>query len=108
MITEKDLQEAIAECNGVRNPNANTCIKLASYYTILEHMFGKEKENIPTYSFSSGPSVIEFIGEGEFAETIRGMDPYDVWPIVNELMNTLQIVNPRLFNSVIRKLKGSQ
>ena len=36
MITEQDLLEAIAECQGQRNPNANTCIKLAAYYIILE------------------------------------------------------------------------
>ena len=42
MIKEEDLQEAIAECQGVRNPNANTCLKLASYYTILDHT--KEEE----------------------------------------------------------------
>ena len=40
MITEKDLQEAIAECQGERNPNANTCIKLAAFYTIRNELFG--------------------------------------------------------------------
>ena len=34
MITEMDLQEAIAECQGKRNPNADTCIKLAAFYII--------------------------------------------------------------------------
>ena len=44
MITERDLQEAIAECNGERNPNANTCIKLAAFLTIQKEMFGKPEE----------------------------------------------------------------
>ena len=48
MITEKDLLEAIAECQGERNPNANTCIKLAAYYTILDHLSDKNKtDQIP-------------------------------------------------------------
>ena len=52
MITEKDLQEAIAECQGQRNPNANTCIKLAAYLTIQKEMFGTQEELIPTYSYA--------------------------------------------------------
>ncbi len=47
MITEHDLQEAIAECQGKRNPDANTCIKLAAFYTIKEHLFPKNIEAIP-------------------------------------------------------------
>ena len=31
MITEHDLKEAIAECEGNRNPDARTCIKLAAH-----------------------------------------------------------------------------
>ena len=42
MITERDLLEAIAECEGTPKPNANTCVKLAAYYTILNNMRGEE------------------------------------------------------------------
>ena len=51
MITRKDLIEAIEKCQGQKNPNANTCIKLAAYYTILDHT----PEDDSGYSFS-GPS----------------------------------------------------
>ena len=44
MITEKDLQEAIAECEGQRNPNANTCVKLAAFYIIKDHLFPQQEE----------------------------------------------------------------
>ena len=47
MITEKDLQEAIAECQGQRNPTTSTCIKLAAFYTIRRELFGEEKEAGP-------------------------------------------------------------
>ena len=39
MITEQDLQEAIAECQGERHPNANTCMKLAAFYTIKNELY---------------------------------------------------------------------
>lgn len=100
MITEQELREAIAECQGQRNPNANTCIKLASFYTILDHI---EKEEKPVYSFAPPPQVT-FTSETEFAKRIEGMDTNDVLKVFDELMTTLSIVNPALYKSVMRML----
>lgn len=110
MITEKDLQEAIAECEGQRNPNANTCIKLAAYHVLLDHLH-KDTVNVTPQSFidignsySSGPDVIDYTGNSEFSELVHGMDQYKVMSIMDELMTTLQVLNPRLYNSVLRKI----
>lgn len=106
MITIKDLQEAIAECKGERDPNANTCIKLAAYYTIMEHM---QDNSTPAqkYSFAAGPppsAVVDYQGTSEFAECARGMPLNDFMAVMDELMSTLQILNPKLYNSVIRRV----
>ena len=107
MITEQDLQAAIAECKGQRNPNANTCLKLASFLTIQDHLFSKkEDEPIMRYSYSSGGSEINYRGESEFASLVNGMNQDDAFKILDELMDTLQVINPRLYASVIRKLKS--
>lgn len=107
MITEQDLREAIAECQGQRNPNANTCIKLAAYYTILNNMAEDDKPDpMPTYSFA-GPKIenpINYNGDSEFLQLVNGRDQGDVMPVIDELMSTLQVINPRLYNSVLRKL----
>lgn len=105
MITEKDLQEAIAECQGIRSPNANTCIKLAAYYIILDHM--KQTEEKPTYSFAMPPNNaadIEYYGDSDFAQKIYGMPIDKVLSIIDELMDTLSVLNPSLYNGVMRKL----
>lgn len=104
MIDERDLQEAIAECQGVRNPNANTCLKLASYYTILDHT---EKEEKPVvYSYASDPDHVDFsFSNSEFAQMVDGKPSEDMWRIMDELMSTLQVINPRLYNGVMRKIK---
>lgn len=106
MITEKDLLEAIAECQGQRNPNANTCIKLAAYYTILQNMREAENESEPEHSerVYEAISVIDYDGDSEFSKMINGRDLYEILPIIDEVMTTLQVVNPRLYNSVVRKL----
>lgn len=107
MITEQDLQAAIAECQGQRNPTANTCIKLAAFYTIKNELFGKPtvESHEPTYSYSSGSTKIDYDGTSEFAELVNGMEQYDVMKVVDELMETIHALNPRLYASVLRKLQ---
>lgn len=106
MITEKDLLEAIAECQGERNPNANTCIKLAAFYTIREHLFPQEHvENVETYSYASEPAetVIEYDSGTEFSQAVNGLAVDEVLEVMDDLMSTLQVLNPRLYASVLRK-----
>lgn len=108
MITEYDLQEAIAECQGVRNPNANTCIKLAAFLTIQKELYGdKADREMPLYSYDLPPvETIGYYGDTEFAQVIEGRKPDDVWPIIVELMSTVQVVQPRLYDAVLRKING--
>lgn len=103
MITERDLEQAIAECQGERNPNANTCIKLAAFFTIKNELFGNTEHlrAEPSYSYSAGPILDS---DSEFASIINGKDPSEVWPIMDELMSTIQVLVPRLYDGVMRKL----
>lgn len=111
LITERDLIEAIAECQGQRNPNSSTCIKLAAFYTILDHIRDNkddkhEEEPIPVYSYSAPPDTVMYQSDSKFSNAIHGMDSQDAWSVVDELMDTLSVVNPRLYNGVMRKIKG--
>ena len=106
MITIKDLQEAIAECHGERNPNAQTCIKLAAYYTIMDHMGVNEP---PAYSYQAEPVArqsdgIRYEGDSDFARAVDGKSPDMIWPVIDELMSTLQTLNPRLYAGVMRRI----
>ena len=111
MIRMEDLQEAIAECEGQRNPNANTCLKLASLYTILDHKkrdSSGEQESvaIPTYSYASqSSSVVDYESDTEFGQTINGKDANSVFEVMDELMSTLQAMIPRLYDGVLIKLQ---
>ena len=106
MITERDLQEAIAECEGQRNPNANTCIKLAAFYTIKNQMFGTQEayqEPIRGYS-GSIPEYTEYDSGTEFSNVIKGKDIFTVLPVIDELVSAVQVLNPRLYNSFLEKV----
>lgn len=109
MITEQDLQEAIAECQGERNPNASTCIKLAAFYTIRNELYGKDNY-VPTYSFAPAPTdavvgAVHIDSDSDFAQAVNGRTPGDIWPIVDELVSALRVVNPRLYASFMRKIQ---
>ena len=102
MITKHDLDAAIAECQGRRNPDANTCIKLAAYYTIKREMYGEEPE---MYSYSPAPDgIIHMDSESEFARLVYGREQRDVFPVMDELMEALAIIQPRLYDAVLVKL----
>ena len=119
MITEMDLQEAISECMGQRNPTANTCIKLAAFLTIKEYLYPDKEQpaqgpeyrlQSPGYSYAPAPertpaeNTITFDSGSEFATSIDGKRQGDIWPVLDEFVSTVQIVNKPLYNALIRKL----
>lgn len=104
MIRAEDLREAIAECQGERNPNAQTCMKLAAYYTIL-----RELEPAPAYSYEKAPNLppvtqIGYSSDSEFGRAISGKNEASVWELIEELVSTVQVIQPRLYNGFMRKL----
>lgn len=104
MITENDLREAIAACQGERNPTSSTCIKLAAYLTILDSMTPK-KEPERGYSMAPPPEpIIQTTGDSEFAEKVNGRKLADIFPEVESLVEAVQVVNPRLYASFMARL----
>ena len=94
MITRKDLLEAIEKCQGQKNPNANTCIKLAAYYTILDHT----PEDDPGYSYASKPS------NSEFMSIIKNKNVDEVIATMDDMMEELQTVAPKLYYETMERL----
>lgn len=106
MITEKDLREAIAECHGTRNPNANTCIKLAAYYTILNSLYGNQIAPAASnnYSYAAAADDVIKYSDSEFSQCVEKIGIEKAFPIIDEIMNTLSVINPKLYRCAIGKL----
>ena len=107
MITEKDLREAIAECEGRRHPDASTCVKLAAFYTILNNMVEKDAkpERTPEpvgYSYQAGPGIP--YGASEFSGIVQEKGIENAWPIIEETMSVLAVIQPKMYERIIRKL----
>lgn len=105
MITAEDLQEAIAECEGERNPNANTCIKLAAFYTIRNELYPDEPSPIKLPQYSYAEPTISYSSNSEFGQMVYNMEWDDVMYVMDELMDTLRVMMPRLYDGVMRKLR---
>ncbi len=114
MITEQDLLSAIAECQGEREPNANTCIKLAAFYTIYNQLFGKSEQPNNTrqmpdysnsYSYAPAQEKIGYFSNTEFSQALNGRSVDDVLPVIDELMSTLAVLYPRLYDGVMHKIR---
>ena len=110
MITERDLDEAIAECKGKRNPTATDCIKLSAFLQLKEKMFPEKAESIsiPTqsYSYSAGNDSIQYSSESEFGRIVYGKEIGQILPFLDDLVETVKVVNPRLYNAFIAKIKA--
>jgi hypothetical protein len=96
LITRKDLIDAIEKCQGQKNPNANTCIKLAAYYTILDHT-----PEDSGYSYASGPS------NSEFMRIVKNKNMDEVLLVIDEMMEELQAVAPKLYYKTMERLNNS-
>lgn len=100
MITRQDVQQAINECLAIRNPTANTAIKLAAFYIIMEHIDGNKEDAIkeaPGQSFAPAPSG--------FSQMIAGKSPDVVASAIDELLDAVSVLNPRLYDAFMRKLE---
>ena len=96
LITRKDLLDAIEKCQGQKNPNANTCIKLAAYLVILDHT----PEDEPSYSYANKPSNSEFIN------VIKSKNVDDVIFAMDEMMEELQAVAPKLYYQTMERVQN--
>ena len=108
MIHEVDLDESIARYQGEVNPSIETCRKLAACLIVKRELFGTpEQPPERAYSYASESAeepVIDYDSGTEFSGAINGRSPDEIWPILDELMSTLQIMHPKLYDAVLRKI----
>ena len=93
MITKRELLEAIAECEE-EPPSFTSIKKLASLYTVYDHLYGKEPEEKPHTATHS-----------EFLQVAEEKDRGAVLEVFDELMQSLKVIYPKVYESVMRKVR---
>lgn len=102
----KEIEWAISELESEES-SKNGYLLLSALYHLRDRMSGEPSRLQPgSYSQASQPQSdpLPAYGESDFLISAAGKDSAAVWGILDELMATLQIIQPRVYNSVIRKL----
>lgn len=110
MLTEKELLEAIDECQNKQPKTFSTAEKLAVFYTILDHTraessFGNAM-SADREPKAAEEAVIGDHGATDFYLAIRGKEAAKVWLIFGELMEALKVLNPKLYNKAMERLEA--
>lgn len=98
MIDMREIETAIADLER-REITYSGCAKLADLYAIQDHMCANQSA-YGGYSYSSAKEY----GDSEFLQALKGKDERAAWRIIDELMETLMVVNYRAYDTVMRKL----
>lgn len=81
--------------------------RLAVLYAIRNHSAPERwEERAMMYSAAGAPETTDLDGNSDFLRAVQGKDPAQAWAVMDELMDTLHIVNERVYNNVMRKLHG--
>lgn len=101
MITQKEIDEAINEV-AEEMQNYNDCQKLATFLTLKDLLYPKYRQYIETVT----ETVVDYEGASEFSSVVNGKVAVDVWQVVEELMEAMKWLYPRIYNQVIEKIKN--
>lgn len=119
MLDKAEIRKEIARLEYEESSYPNYA-KLADLYVIRDKMQedeqGSRSSRVHAYSGDPAPAVqaaasqaevpqtVGSYGDSDFLRAIEGKKPSTVWPIIDELMDTLAVVNERVYNSVMQKI----
>ena len=115
MITEKEVEQAIEEC--MREPvTGNKRAVLADLIIIQDYLFGEPMQAqeapqpMPMQSYSDPPveqveNYIQTNGDSEFLKAVDGRKAGNVWKLMDELVEAVKILHPRMYTTFIDKVQ---
>ena len=114
MITEKEVAQAIEQC--MQEPvTGNKRAVLADLIIIQDYLFGEPTRQevlqpMPTQSYSAPPMeqveiYVETNGDSEFLKAVDGRKAERVWKLMDELVEAVKILHPRMYSTFIDKLQ---
>ena len=105
MPTKEEILETIAELQS-KAPTYSTCEKLATFYTLLSHLYSDNTE-VQGYSYSTS-SAFPASNGSEFREAIAGKDIDRVVDVLDEHMDVVKVFFPKEYKALISKINEIQ
>lgn len=110
MITEREVREAIDECMKEPITGAKRSA-LADLIIIEDYLFGTSRtepvvyDEPPAHQYSGSQSdEIVTDGGSEFLDAINGRRADKAWLIIDELVEAVKVLHPRMHQSFMDKL----
>lgn len=105
MITEKELLLSIDDCLQEPITGSKRSV-LADLIIIYNHLFGEPIEG-RGYSYENRVEkfIIQTNSDTEFLELVNGKDINSVLDVMQELMEAVKILQPRMYDSVLTKIQ---
>jgi hypothetical protein len=112
VISKEELDQAIAEHESGGASYAN-CERLAWLYIVRDHMKESHQDKPAEhhehteapYNPNAPSDHIKNDGNSDFLKAINGKDTKKVISVMDELMEALQIIQPRMYEAVLIKIK---
>lgn len=109
MYTREELVDAVNQLSASPNHSIQNCEKLAAVFTVLDHI-SPQSPPLPQesgYSFESrGGDVIEKYGDSQFLNIIAGKDSREVFKIIDEMVEAISVLNPKLHRAFLSRLSS--
>lgn len=103
MFAKRELLDAISECENAPE-SYQKCERLATFYTLYDHLYPNSNANVEQVT----ESIVDNYGDSEFFKAVEGVNAKDAWAIMSELMETMKVMQPKVYNSIMYKLSQTK
>lgn len=100
MIDFDEIEKAIQEHEQMRT-SLQVCERLACLYIVRDHL--SKKNNYEKDDGQTSERNID-VAESEFGKLIRSKSQERVMAVIEELMQTIEVINPRLYAGTIQRI----
>lgn len=90
MISIDEIEKTIIDLESKETSYA-VCEKLSYLYIVRDHI--------------KPSSTAEFRSDSEFMKSLSGKSSASVWKVLDELMTTIKVIQPRLYEATISEIK---
>lgn len=101
MFSKSELLKAIDELEEAPSTFQNA-EKLATFYLLYDHLY-TEQQPVNRIEPVREVTIDRYEGS-DLYEAISGQNAEDVWKIINELMETLKVLQPKLYEATLERL----
>ena len=113
----QEFMDEFPQMRFIQVPPVPKGMQLHDYHWLLSHTYLHRHDDIENVFFTDCPDVKvvknpfiqpEYDSNTDFAQAVKGWSVAEIMPVFDELMTALSVLNPRLYESVMRRVLDEQ